>query len=478
MSESIYSHIQLCASLGFSQGKIRSTQSSEKSKFLSSLALLLNGDASCTSIYVDLVKKVVLIARNDLISSHDRRYFDQFFTSIRVYANLCFEQDKKKSPDDIYDLLRSIILAYNSKKILKRFKSPKSVIVGQLRKIVDSIEMKQMMFIDELRTNRKVYTDNPKTTEKLHLIRAHRTEEDYIQFLVNLIRRFLSSYDRLIENSTNPTDQHLFEATSTAVHLYQSRFFYFILNSIDTRNNDQCILYFEKISAHMRSLNLILKCLLRQRAHLAEIYQQITWQLILPAVKEIAVIHPKTTFEKLFDHLLSSSSLSVQSAETSLVESKENFYQKYLSQMEIFSQNPYLLIHQHAEILLIDHLLKNSISPSNRSEDVEIGISKLPCLLCSFYINELNNKYHRCFYSSGVTNGKIYGKWSLREDEDSSIIHTIEKKLIEILKNELKKRLTDQQRSGTKKSGDSDIMFTSIEEEEFDLTFSRRTLSS
>ena len=56
-----------------------------------------------------------------------------------------------------------------------------------------------------------------------------------------------------------------------------------------------------------------------------------------------------------------------------------------------------LLVHQHAEILLVDHLSKSNISPSNRSEEVEIGISKLPCLLCSFYINELNKKISSMF---------------------------------------------------------------------------------
>ncbi|CAF4289045.1 unnamed protein product, partial [Rotaria sordida] len=95
--------------------------------------------------------------------------------------------------------------------------------------------------------------------------------------------------------------------------------------------------------------------------------------------------------------------------------------------------------------------------------------SKMPCLPCSYYIAALNKKHHCCFYQSDVTNGKLYGKWIYRLNEDPSIINEINDKFIEELQDLIKKILVGSDRDGDpKESGDSDIMFTSMKGDEFE----------
>jgi hypothetical protein len=86
MSESIRSHIILAETLPFSNGKKRPTDITKKSKFLSSLALVLNGDATSTAVYVHQADKIIFIARNQPTTDADQRYFDGFFRQIRIYV--------------------------------------------------------------------------------------------------------------------------------------------------------------------------------------------------------------------------------------------------------------------------------------------------------------------------------------------------------------------------------------------------------
>ncbi|CAF4400175.1 unnamed protein product [Rotaria sordida] len=93
----------------------------------------------------------------------------------------------------------------------------------------------------------------------------------------------------------------------------------------------------------------------------------------------------------------------------------------------------------------------------------------MPCLPCSYYVAALNKKHDRCFYQSDVTHGKLYGKWIYRLSEDPSIVNEINDKLIEKLQYLIKKILVGSDRDGDpKKSGDSDIMFTSMEGDEIE----------
>ena len=88
MNDTIYTHILLCKHLCFSEGKTRPLAKTETSKFLSSLALILNGDAKCTAVSIDKRIRTVYIAKNEPIPLTDQRYFDRLFQSIRNYVYL------------------------------------------------------------------------------------------------------------------------------------------------------------------------------------------------------------------------------------------------------------------------------------------------------------------------------------------------------------------------------------------------------
>lgn len=466
MTDLIYSHILLSETLCFAEDKARSDNAHEKSKFLSSLALLLNGDAACTAVYVNQTEKTILIARNEPTSTQDHRYFNHFFALVRIYSNICFDREKDASSKDAKNLLRSVVYKYNAKKIIKRFTNKKAAILDRLKQLVDP-KTDQTPFIDELRSKSQVYRHKPAITEKLHLISKNRNDEEYVQHLFQEIKRFLIAYDQLIKNQANPTDEQFNDAICSAVELYQSRLFLFILKSIEQRDGDG-VYYFEKISAHMRSLNLILKCLLSRRSDLGEIYKNITWKLI-PAVQKEAILNvtPKKAFEILFENCAPKSFNTLENL------TSEEFYDKHLKRMSSYDENRRISMHVHAEILLVDYLLNNGINQTSGLNDVEIGISKMPCLLCCYYISELNKKCNRYFFPSQWSNGKIYGKWLLRDAEDSSIIESINEKLVEKLKRAIQKLCLDSNRSGPHKSGDSDVMFASVEVDEYDQEFSQ-----
>ena len=466
MSESLLSHIILFESLCFSQGITRATNSTEKSKFLSSLVLLLNGSSTCTAVYVHKADRVVFIARNEPITATDQRYFDRFFRQIRTYANLCFDKDKAAVTLDERDQMKSLVFEYNSKKIINRFIGRTATVIDELRKMVQWNTKEKSPFIEELRSNSKLYRDRPSITEKFRLISINYTEEDYVQFLLGTLRDFLVARDQLIENQMNPTDQQLTSATSLAMILYQSRLFQYMLNH-SSGTAVRGVYYFEKTSAHVRSMNLLLKCLLNRKDSVGEIYKNISWKLVPSIERSIPLsITPRQAFEKIFTNMSHLSDENIRDALGKIP--SETIYNEHLQRTKAFENYPIHVVHLHAEILLIDHLIKNNIDETNHSKEVEIGISKLPCLLCSFYIHALNQKYDRCFCQCDSTNEKIDAKWMCRENEDPTILNPINEKLIDKTQHSIQKLCLKSDRTHPQKSGDSDIMFTSMEADEFD----------
>ncbi|CAF1017338.1 unnamed protein product [Rotaria sp. Silwood1] len=82
---------------------------------------------------------------------------------------------------------------------------------------------------------------------------------------------------------------------------------------------------------------------------------------------------------------------------------------------------------------MIDYLIEQNIHEIN-DNDIEIGLSKLPCYICSLYIEKLNEKFHRNFcVGSLTTHGKIYGKWTFRNNEDIIIKNYINDHLYELI---------------------------------------------
>ena len=466
MSESLPSHVILCECLAFSEGKTRPEKIDEKSTFLSSLALILSGNSSCTAVYVHRVDQVVLVARNEPITAIDERYFDRFFRQIRIYANVCFDKEKARIVSDVDAQLRSLVFEYNSKKIIKRVLDGKNRMGDQLRRMSRWNSDEKSRFVDELRSHPELYRNRPLATEKVYLLSKNFTEEDYVQILFTKLAEFLTARDELIDNQSNPTDKQLAVATRRAFVLYESRLFRYILGQSDgTAIKGVC--YFEKISAHERSINLLLKCLLYRKDQLSSIYQNISWKLI-PSIEneQPLTITPRQAFERIFSQLPRSTDESLDDTHATI--SSESFYDEHMKKLARFEQHRVLLVQTHAEILLIDHLLTNKINESHDSSEVEIGISKMPCLLCSHYIDLLNRKHDRCFVASDSTNGKISSKWAPRNNEDPSILQSINQKLIAKLQRSIQKLCLASGRAPPKKSGDSDVMYTSLDGDEFD----------
>jgi hypothetical protein len=219
--------------------------------------------------------------------------------------------------------------------------------------------------------------------------------------------------------------------------------------------------------AHIRATNLLLKCLLYGKNHVGDMYKNISWKFV-PSIEETqpSPITPRQAFEKIFTNLCHSSDENVCHVLRNIT--SETFYNQHLQGMKKFDENPIHVGHLHAEILLLDYLLKNNIKEANYTNDVEIGISKMPCLLCSYYINALNKNYGRCFYQCDSTNGKIYAKWIYRYHEHSSVLNLINEELIKKIQHSIVKLCLKSDRAGPQKSGDSDIMFTLIGGDEFE----------
>lgn len=462
----LYTHILLCERLCFSEGKTQPSNRTETSKFISSLALILNGNATCTAVSIDKTHKLVYIARNEPISSTDQRYFDHLFRAIRIYADLSCGNYQQKTMDDAYEQIKSLVIEYNAKKILNRLIDRKSRTIDQFKAMSQWSSSEKDLFVQELQSNRFIYTEQASITEKFHWMKKNRTEEEYVNFLLNIVKRFLIARDELIENQQNLNDEALNATIDYALVLYQSRLFHQMLHSFDFTNLDG-MNYLEKVTAHYRSMALMVKCLLRRKGDLAQIYSNIAWRIVPTVEKEQKLaITPQYAFERIFNDLCD----SMRDMEPNFLSlfSSKSFYDEYCNNLKVFDKNPNRSVHLHAEISLIDYLLENEINGAIESKEPEIGISKLPCFLCSTYINLLNEKYDRCFALPNCSNGKIYSKWCLRQSEDPAIVQAIDGKVREKIKQSIKKICAESERSGIKRSGDSDLMATSLEEDEFD----------
>ncbi|CAF4914738.1 unnamed protein product, partial [Rotaria sp. Silwood2] len=146
------------------------------------------------------------------------------------------------------------------------------------------------------------------------------------------------------------------------------------------------------VSAHRRSLNLILKTLEKRKSEYGEIYKNIQWSFIDP-IKTI--IELKETPSSSFDKILLECDLANDETKTKLQdEFIKNKFNSYDSSLKLSTC-------LHSEIRMIDYLIEQNIKEVV-DKDVEIGISKLPCYLCSLYIEKLNDDFNRTFYIGSI----------------------------------------------------------------------------
>jgi hypothetical protein len=133
-----------------------------------------------TVIY--LLDKILLIARNQLITPIDELYFDWFFRLTRIYANLCCDKDKETVTEEFKQLLYSHVFEYNSKKIIKRFVGKDDKMITDLREMIQWDKDQRSHFIQELRSNQDKYRQKPFMTEKLYLLGRKRAKNNMSNF--------------------------------------------------------------------------------------------------------------------------------------------------------------------------------------------------------------------------------------------------------------------------------------------------------
>ena len=467
MDHPILAHVALGETFCFSEGKSRPDKRSDVDKFLSSLALLLNGSETATAIYIHRARRQVVIARNQPISARDESFFNQFFRLVRVYASVAFDESLASAKKDVYDALESLVLDYNSKKIIKRLTGKKHFTIAQLRHVTDLDVSGRHACFDQVRLRGSAFRTQPLMTDKWYFANGKGDREEYLEWIVDRLRQFFAVRDELLLHSTQPSTEKLSLIASIAVTLYQSQLFHDVLKQ-QLSVSDDAVQYFEKMSAHRRALSYILQCLSIHRDRYRDLYKTVTWKVILPTCRMTTLTStPRQALEEIVAHLIETHD-DDDVRDLLKTVPVDDYYPGNSTALQRFETGAGHEVHLHAEIALIDYLLANRIDETSSSRDVEIGISKMPCLACSYYIHELNVKYNRRFCSADWTHGKIYSKWDYREGEDPVVLDAVDQKLLDRIKAVILRTCAQKIRSTTKKSGDSDIMFTSLEGEEFE----------
>ena len=472
MNHPIHIHLALCELLCFSEGKTRPSKRSDMDKFLSNLALLLNGNETCTAVYVHRANKEVVVARNQRIGPADELFFDRFFRLVRTYATVAFDEAYTSAKLDLYDELEATVLDFNSQKVIKRLADSKNLVITKLREMAHFDGDQRRAFFDQVCSHGTSFRARPLTTEKCYFARNEAGDDDFLQWIFVQIQRFLEARDELLLHSTNPSIKQLSLTTGFAIDLYESQLFRDMVQQLPMP--DQALQHFEKISAHRRALVYILKCLSIHKDRYQDIYRNITWKVI-PPVARVATftMAPREALKEIVVEMIEANE-DEHIRELLKTVAVEEYYANNETQIQRFTTQISHDVHLHAEIALSDYLLVNQIDETNKSEEIEIGISKMSCLSCSYYINELNNKYNRRFCLTDSTHEKIYSKWDYRQGEDPAVLDAVDQKLIEKIERTIMRTCLDKKRSGVKKSGDSDQMSTSLDEEEFDQEFWNR----
>ncbi|CAF4249240.1 unnamed protein product, partial [Rotaria sordida] len=212
--------------------------------------------------------------------------------------------------------------------------------------------------------------------------------------------------------------------------LHNSEIFRSILSKVYSVGNDaeRILYYLDKVSAQQRSLNLILKTLNKRKFEYGEIYKNIQWSFIEP-IQTIVELkeRPSSSCDKIWLACgLGNDEIKKEYQDRFI----ENKFVEYDSSLKLSTC-------LHSEIRMIDYLIEQNIKEVY-DNDVEIGISKLPCYLCSLYIAKLNGDLNRTFYIGSLrTNEKIYPNWMFRNNEKDKIIDDIHNQLYKFIKNEV-----------------------------------------
>ncbi|CAF1273215.1 unnamed protein product [Didymodactylos carnosus] len=449
MSIDFHNYVLLSQALSYNTRKYRCENSlSKRTSFLNGFALLLNGSNVCTVVYPWLKEKVILIARNEKLENVDRYYFDQFFSLIRVYSSMFWNVDRTDNQndtfDDIKDILINLVNNFNQEKIMKRlFDYLFDDAVKQLLQVTKIDDNEKQQIINSVNTNVGIYIKNKSTTEYACLMKENMTVENYISFLLARVERLIELRDIIKKSRKNPLHSDIRKLQNNALLLYESTIFKILIVK-----DPRVYYYIDKISAHMRALNGLLKCFEQDQARYAYIYREIKWRIINPHERCVLLNNgPTNVFRMLWSNLF---------PDIDPEETVNNVLAPNLNKQYDISKT--LDVCVHCELLLIDYLLKNQINEIEGQLDVEIGISKMSCYLCSLYIAELNKEHKRIFCLSDSTHGKVYQKWDFIPDEQQHLKQNVERVVIEQIEKYLNDIQLDQKQSGVKHIGDSDTL--------------------
>ncbi|CAF3819877.1 unnamed protein product [Rotaria sp. Silwood1] len=390
------------------------------------LALILNGSESCTSVYLWLKKKQILITRNKLLTNDDEIYFNRFFDLIRIYSSYCLSLNKQ-GMIETHAILRSIVFEYNKVKCINR------IIDSKFDTAISSLEALLIVNIDRICENiTNMITDkiSKRSADYIYIKVQKMSLKEYIQILFSWINRIVLLRKSIIEDKNNVDLKTIENFQIYAELLYSSAIFRLILSYTNvTIDYYQYIQYYiEKVSAHLRSLDSILICLQQRTSELCEIYKNIEWYFIEPIE---TIVELNEALSSSFDQIWKDANLPEG-------DMKRKFIDEHIgNKFDNYKKGSTLTTYLHSEIRMIDYLIEHNIKEAAIGV-IEIGISKPPCYLCSLYIEELNQAYNRIFPIGDLKNhGKIYPNWMFRNNEDELIKDRINDQLYHLIKNKL-----------------------------------------
>ncbi|CAF2155575.1 unnamed protein product [Rotaria magnacalcarata] len=405
-----------------------------------------NDSNQCTVVYPFLKEKKILITRNESLKN-DEIYFNEFFRLIREYSEHCLTSNQN-GMDKIYSSLKSLIFDYNKDKCIKR------ILDHLVDDAVSNLEKLPNADVDNLYKKITYNKLNQGSPDYVYLKEKQMSLKEYILILFDWVNDIISYRDSIRSTKDKHELETILEFQTTGALLYHSEILRSVLSKVYSLVDDyeRILYYLDNVSAHQRSLDLILKCLRQRKSEYGEIYKNIQWSFIEP-IENIVELNETPSFS--FDKIWLACGLED-------IEIKTDFKKDYIQdKFDSYDKNSELKTCLHSEIRMIDYLIEQNIHEVH-DKDVEIGISKLPCYPCSLYIEQLNNKFKRNFYvGSPTSHGKIYPKWMFRKNEEDMIKNSVTNQLYIFLTNELK--LLELRIR--KKSGDSDHQETEIDDD-------------
>lgn len=455
-----YNHMIIAYAFPFKTYKQTTTSTTPRYTFLNGLALLLNGSSQCTVVYPYLKKKTILITRNQPLEDDDKTYFNNFFGLIRQFTEYCLTSNEI-GMEDKRSSLESLVFEYNKNKSIKRITD---FLFDDAISNLETLSNDDVDWLCEVITYNKL---NKGSADYFYLMMEHRSLKNYILKLLEWVKEIISYRNLIKKNASNVDFKIILKFQAISEALYHSEVFRQIIHRICSKNDAyECIQYYlDKVSAHKRSLDFIIKFLMKRTADYGETYKNIQWSFIEPIEDVVDLSEPPSlSFDKIW------SDCGLPNDQT-----KAEFQNEYIkNKFGTYNNDLIVKVCLHSEIRMIDYLIEQNIREIN-DHDVEIGISKLPCYLCSLYIQELNNKFHRKFYVSfPITHGKIYPNWMFRKQEDFMMKYFIHRKLYEFLTTEIK----ELQARNRKRSGDSDKQHTEIDDDDVNEKYMARTMKN